>query len=349
MAMSAPQQRAVNELLAAERAVLHYESELGAVFDILLNEIRTVINSFWGAHGEDGKVAYTLLRRHITGRDLVSLRALLKKWKSAIPESGWPKFAALLERLLNANSITYLEELDVRTQYAIYTAYEQEKRGILALAATIALFCYTRRGYDTAQLSADGIRFKNITKAQVDQLVQRRWNDTKRTANMVERIDVHIDQLVSEMDFYIPRAVAAGRDAESTVRILTKRLDVAQGRERSLLRTEINRLVNAADMALYEAAGIEWYRYVAVLDEVTSDICRSLNDRTFRVDEAEEQINLPPMHTHCRSTTEPIITEQDEQNLLNLSRAFTFDKFVDEYVTEEFRQDILEFMSKYYK
>lgn len=70
-----------------------------------------------------------------------------------------------------------------------------------------------------------------------------------------------------------------------------------------LIRTEINYYHNQIDLRAYKVMGIEKYRYLAVLDNRTSDICQELDGEVFEVSKAEVGVKFPPMHPFCRSTT----------------------------------------------
>jgi hypothetical protein len=50
---------------------------------------------------------------------------------------------------------------------------------------------------------------------------------------------------------------------------------------------------------------VERYRYVAVMDERTTDICRGLNGQIF--DFADPTAPRPPQHWNCRSHIEPVV------------------------------------------
>ena len=50
-----------------------------------------------------------------------------------------------------------------------------------------------------------------------------------------------------------------------------------------LVRTEINYYHNQIDLRAYKDMGIEKYRYLAVLDNRTSDICQELDGQVFEV------------------------------------------------------------------
>ena len=73
------------------------------------------------------------------------------------------------------------------------------------------------------------------------------------------------------------------------------------------LRTESNAAVNLASISVYEAADIEKYRCVEVLDDRTCGFCHSINGKVFRVSEAVPGVNLSPFHPHCRGFTEPVL------------------------------------------
>ena len=79
---------------------------------------------------------------------------------------------------------------------------------------------------------------------------------------------------------------------------------------RTLVRTSINQVSNAASMEVYKANNelTKKYRYIATLDSRTSAICRSLDGRLFPYDKGPQ----PPQHFNCRST---IIAEIDYDNL----------------------------------
>lgn len=81
-----------------------------------------------------------------------------------------------------------------------------------------------------------------------------------------------------------------------------------------LIRTETNRVHNAAEKAAYEEEGITEYRFLATLDGRTCDVCGALDGKTFPVSEAKEGINYPPLHPNDRCTTTAVIEDKTEPN-----------------------------------
>lgn len=79
----------------------------------------------------------------------------------------------------------------------------------------------------------------------------------------------------------------------------------ANNQIRTVVRTSINQVANAASMKAYEANQdiTTKYRYIATLDNRTSPICRALDGTEHAYGKGPK----PPQHFNCRSTTVPII------------------------------------------
>ncbi len=80
---------------------------------------------------------------------------------------------------------------------------------------------------------------------------------------------------------------------------------MARHQIRTVVRTSVNQVSNAASKQVYKANEdvTEKYRYVATLDSRTSALCASLDGQEFEYDKGPE----PPQHFNCRSTTVAVI------------------------------------------
>ena len=86
-------------------------------------------------------------------------------------------------------------------------------------------------------------------------------------------------------------------------------MTLANNQVMTIVRTSVNQVQNAASQATYAANQdvTQKYEYVATLDARTSTICGSLDGQRFNYNEGP----LPPQHFNCRSTTVPIIDDDD--------------------------------------
>jgi SPP1 gp7 family putative phage head morphogenesis protein len=86
-------------------------------------------------------------------------------------------------------------------------------------------------------------------------------------------------------------------------------MKLANNQVRTIVRTSVNQVQTMANQAVYSANQdiTKKYEYVATLDARTTALCGSLDGKKFRYGEGPE----PPQHFNCRSTTVPIIDDDD--------------------------------------
>ncbi len=83
----------------------------------------------------------------------------------------------------------------------------------------------------------------------------------------------------------------------------TKKITLsAAKRPNTIARTETVRAANAGLKDMYIENDIASYRYLAALDDRTSDICISLDGQVFLTKDGTAGVNMPPMHIMCRSS-----------------------------------------------
>ena len=68
-----------------------------------------------------------------------------------------------------------------------------------------------------------------------------------------------------------------------------------------MIRTEANFFYNKTKLESWKQRNVKQYQLVAVLDNRTSKICRSIDGKIFDVSEATIGVNYPPLHPFCRT------------------------------------------------
>lgn len=78
----------------------------------------------------------------------------------------------------------------------------------------------------------------------------------------------------------------------------------------SVIRTVTQSVVNSANEEVYKNNKniISRYKYLAILDSRTTDICSDLNNKIYKVGKGP----IPPQHFNCRSFTIPLIDDMEE-------------------------------------
>jgi len=71
-----------------------------------------------------------------------------------------------------------------------------------------------------------------------------------------------------------------------------------------VLRTEMNVIANESALDRYKAKGIKRVRWLATIDNRTSEICREGHGKVFKIEDAR---GILPAHVNCRSVWVPLV------------------------------------------
>ena len=222
--------------------------------------------------------------------------------RKALARLNAPAYAARINRLeaLKAN---------IETETALLA--DREKRELKRLLEDVSGDTYYRSIYDTQIGTGLGFEFSALSKGAVNTIVNDRW----KGANFSDRIWQNTSALANSAYGIVARGIMTGAGPQVMARQLADAMQSGMYSSMRLIRTETNRVHNAAEKAAYEEEGITEYRFLAILDGRTCDVCGALDGKTFPVSEAKEGINYPPLHPNDRCTTTAVIEGQNRAEL----------------------------------
>lgn len=121
------------------------------------------------------------------------------------------------------------------------------------------------------------------------------------------RIWRNMEQTRKQVDKAIRHTMLRGRHPKEFAPELRKQSGATAYQAKRLLLTETARVQTQAQKQQYEATMGDdaEYEFLAFLDDRTTKICRSHNEKIYKVKDMKPGINAPPMHPHCRSFTVP--------------------------------------------
>jgi len=144
-----------------------------------------------------------------------------------------------------------------------------------------------------------GFNVTQLPNRVVNTLIASNWSGKTFSRRIWGNNKKLIDRLQSEILGGILSGESIAQTRNKIMKINASGKFVAE----RLVRTETNYFYNQGELLSYNEAGIEKYRYLAILDLTTSLFCRVLDGYVGFVDDAEVGNNYPPMHVFCRSTT----------------------------------------------
>lgn len=347
--------RALNEMLMGERSVLEYEDSLLQAYMIALREIKKDIDAFFTRYAKQHKISYAEARKRLTTPELKEFQSMVNRWLAEAQAGRWSyDYIRYLEKLAGAKYISRLEMLEADVRYQIELLEQGKYVDMTKLMSLNYLAAFYERSYTIAHGTEIAVRFNAVSKAGVEKAVKTKWSQY----NYSQTIWNDRDKLVRTMATIIPQSFSRGLSSKQLGDMIAKEMDASRNRGRTLARTEVNYICNQADLDAYRTAGIEEYEYLATLDLRTSEVCRSLDGTVHKVSQAKVGVNYPPMHPNCRSTTvahfvddegEIRVARDEEGRTIRVPRKMTQEEYINTYVPEEDREELLRFRNKFHK
>lgn len=249
-------------------------------------------------------------------QDKTSLDELKEALRSGKSDKTKAELLALLESPAYQARMERLKQLQNQLDIVMQQIYQQEKTVNTNHYVDLANESYYRSVFRVQQRTGLGFSFNLIDPKVIDLMINSKWSGANYSARIWSNTNALAQDLKEELLFNL----ITGRTERETAEIIANKFAVGSSKARRLVRTESCFLAGQMDMEGYEECGLERYRFLATLDLVTSEICRTLDGKVFLVSEQTPGTNCPPMHPWCRSTTIAIIDGEELSQLKRRAR-----------------------------
>lgn len=276
-------------------------------------ESEQIFEKYKTKHGLTDESARVLLN---TLQDKTSLDQLKEALRSGKSDKTKAELLALLESPAYQARLERLKQLQNQLDMVMNQVYQQEKAVNTNHYLDLANEAYYRSIFQVQQQTGLAFSFNLIDSKVIDRILDSKWSGENYSARIWKNTNALAQNLKEELLFNL----ITGRTERETAEIIANKYAVGAGKARRLVRTESCFVSCQMDMEGYKECGLERYRFLATLDLVTSDICRSLDGKVFLVSEQIPGVNCPPMHPWCRSTTIVIISDGELRYLQRRAR-----------------------------
>ena len=159
---------------------------------------------------------------------------------------------------------------------------------------------YNKTNYEIAKGINLGTSFNLFTDTQAMALIK----NPVHGQDFSKRIWTNRDKLANAVNQTLADGIAKGLTNKHMANEIAGIMNSGESVSNRLIRTEVTNTLNQSSKLSYERSEIvDQYKYLATLDNKTSDICQELDGQIFNVKDAQAGLNMPPMHPNCRSTT----------------------------------------------
>lgn len=265
-------------------------------FEQSLEEIQRDIAALYARYADKNGLSMSEARRLIRGDEFKVWRMTLEEYVKAAKTDS--EILKELNTLAMRSRISRLEALHARTMMEIADLSEKLIQFEDAFQYRAYVANYYGTLYDIHKEVGLSIPPMAVDKHRVELAIKTAWSGMNYKGIILR----NGSQLEKELRQTILTAVHRGSSIQKLSEDLSKRTGVAYNKAVSLVRTELNFVQSRAAADSMEAAKMEFYQFIAVMDNRTTPMCQQLDGEIFPLAELNQGENAPPMHVRCRST-----------------------------------------------
>lgn len=272
------------------------------------NELEAQIARWYQRFADSNGISLAQAKQWLKGQDLAEFKWDVKEYIKYGKENAIN--GAWMQELENASSkfhISRLEALQIQTQNSLETMFAQQMGTMKKALSDVYASGYYHTAYTVQQGFGLGWDIAGLDQAQIEKVLSKPW--AVDGYNFSTRIWNSKTKLIGEVHNELSKNLLTGADPQKAIDSLAKKMGTSKSNAGRLVMTEQACFSSAAQKDCFNDLDVEEYEIVATLDSHTSDICRSLDGRVFKMSDYKPGVTAPPFHVYCRSTTAPHFKE----------------------------------------
>lgn len=272
------------------------------------NELEAQIARWYQRFADSNGISLAQAKQWLKGQDLAEFKWDVKEYIKYGKENAIN--GAWMQELENASSkfhISRLEALQIQTQNSLETMFAQQMGTMKKALSDVYASGYYHTAYAVQQGFGLGWDIAGLDQAQIEKVLSKPW--AVDGYNFSTRIWNSKTKLIGEVHNELSKNLLTGADPQKAIDSLAKKMGTSKSNAGRLVMTEQAYFSSAAQKDCFNDLDVEEYEIVATLDSHTSDICRSLDGKVFKMSDYKPGATAPPFHVFCRSTTAPHFKE----------------------------------------
>ena len=253
------------------------------------NELEAQIARWYQRFADSNGISLAQAKQWLKGQDLAEFKWGVKEYIKYGKENAIN--GAWMQELENASSKFHISRLEALKK-ALSDVYASG---------------YYHTAYAVQQGFGLGWDIAGLDQAQIEKVLSKPW--AVDGYNFSTRIWNSKTKLIGEVHNELSKNLLTGADPQKAIDSLAKKMGTSKSNAGRLVMTEQAYFSSAAQKDCFNDLDVEEYEIVATLDSHTSDICRSLDGKVFKMSDYKPGVTAPPFHVYCRSTTAPHFKE----------------------------------------
>lgn len=258
----------------------------------------------------NNQITYADAKKLLTNSQLKDFKLTLKEYIKRGKENGisadWSKS---LENASAKYHISRLEALQMQIQQHLEELYGNQLDGMDKAMRGIYSDSYYQTAYELQKGFSTGFDVQQIDDVRLERLMAKPWAADR--LNFSQRLWADKDKLINNLQNELVQGLVRGDAQLKIVQRFAKRMNSSLSNAGRLIATESAYFASLGEKDSMKDLGVERYEILATLDRRTSEICRSMDGKVFKMSEFKAGVTAPPLHPWCRSCTVPHIEGLD--------------------------------------
>lgn len=289
---------------------MDYYDEAERMYRAAMESIEKDIARWYMRLAKNNQITYAEAKKLLTNSQLKDFKLTLKEYIKRGKENGvsadWNKS---LENASAKYHISRLEALQMQIQQHLEELYGNQLDGMDSAMRGIYRDSYYQTAYELQKGFSTGFDVQQIDNDRLDRLLAKPWAADGQ--NFSQRLWADKDKLINNLQNELVQGLVRGDAQLKIVQRFARKMNSSMSNAGRLIATESAYFASLGEKDSMKELGVEQYEILATLDRRTSEICRSMDGKVFKMSEFKAGVTAPPLHPWCRSCTVPHIEGLD--------------------------------------
>lgn len=293
--------------------------ELDKEIRLAQKELEKEINNWYARIAVNNDISIREAKKLLKANELEEFKWTVEEYIKKGKENGINE--KWLKELENASAkfhISRLEQIKLQTRQIIEQLYDNRLEKVDSHIERMYTDGYYKTLYELQKGIGVAFNVTAIDTRKLSMIMSKPWAADGR--NFSDRIWTSKAQLINEVHTNITRMCLLGEAPDKSINNIAKAMNVSKNQASRLVMTESAYFAMESQLEAYKELGVEEYEILATLDFKTSDICRIMDGKVFKVSDGHIGVNAPPFHCNCRTTTIPYYDDEFTEDEKRWSR-----------------------------
>ena len=287
-----------------------YYAEIEKQFKKAFSSMQADIEKWYMRFADNEGITLQEARKRLNARELEEFRWTVEEYIEKGKTLKYSdEFAEELERASIRVHITRLESLQLQLTAQMEQMYRKTQKTLTKAITSIYEDGFYHTCFELEKGIGLGVEINRINPRKLQAIISKPW--TEDGLEFSERIwGKYRPQLVKTLHTELTQACIRGDNPKKVIDKISKKFDATKKQAGNLVMTESAYFSSLATKDGYKEIGVEQYEVLATLDLHTSEICRDMDGKVFKLSEYEIGVTASPFHCRCRSTTAPYFDDE---------------------------------------